>query len=92
MSAGIASENPLQGIIAKAILDRLRNKAKESRPRPTIDELEKMLNEDNPPQVDLLPDGSLTVELPVYASDLADSIIRAIYANGYAILPKSEHS
>ena len=75
----------VEQIISKAIVERLRKKATEPHPNPTIDELEKMLNQDDPPRVDILPDGSLTVELPVYASDLAESITFALAEQAYRI-------
>lgn len=85
MSTG-ACENPLIGIVAKAITERLRNPPKRPQPRPTIAELEKMLNVDEPGQkVEILPDGSITVELPTYAADLASAAISAIYAAGFYI-------
>jgi len=87
-STAVGCENPVYGIIAKAIVSRLRHKAKEVRPKPTIDELEKMLNQEVSPQVDILPDGSLTVELPVYARDLAEAAVFALYEQCYTVLPR----
>jgi hypothetical protein len=68
----------LKQLIAAAILNRLRNPKKETRPKPTIEELERLLNSDNSQPVEILPTGEITVELPTYASDLADAVLEVL--------------
>ena len=82
-----AEKNRLNIVIELAIKNTLQNKKREPRPRPTIDELEKMLNREEPPNIDILPDGSLTVEMPIFAADLANAVLAAIYADGWRIVP-----
>jgi hypothetical protein len=80
----------LKEIIVDAILHTLRNPPHKSMPRPTLEELEKMLNEEEPPKVDILPDGSLTAEGPVFAGDLADAILKALTDNDYCVKTEAE--
>ena len=74
------SSADLKRVIACAIVERLRNPTRETRPRPTIAELEEMLNIDDTRPIEMLPDGQVTVELPTYADDLADCVLDAIAA------------
>lgn len=57
-------------------------------PKPTINELESMLNSDNPPTVQILPDGTIEKTSPIFISDLAKAAIEAIYADGFQIVPQ----
>jgi hypothetical protein len=79
--------NPVPQIIAAAITHRLRNPPKRTLERPSIAELEKMLNQAEPQNVDILPSGEVTTEMPVYANDLACVVIDALREAGYGIYP-----
>ena len=85
------------GLIAKAIKSRLEEAiVDEILPKPSIAELEKMIldaEKEGRSSSDigtLLPDGSLarTHRNPVFAADLADAAISAIYDGGFKIVPK----
>lgn len=67
----------MKSLIANTITSTLRN-PKKTALKPIIAELERMLNVDEPPKVEILPDGSVTSELPVYASTLAEEIVRVL--------------
>jgi hypothetical protein len=84
-------------MIAKAIKRRLEEViVEEILPKPSIDELEKMVldaEKEGRSSSDigtLLPDGSLarTRKNPVFAPDLADAAISAIYDGGFKIVPR----
>lgn len=47
--------------------------------KPTIAEIEKILNSDNPQKIGLAPDGSATIEAPSHTvGDIADAVIRVL--------------
>ena len=48
--------------------------------KPTIDEIEKMLNEEEPPNINMGSDGTITVSRPVVvmARTAAESVIKAV--------------
>lgn len=84
-------------LIAKAIKKRLEEAVvDEILPKPTIAELEKMITDaekEGRSTADigrLLPDGSLarSHKKPVFASDLADAAISAIYDAEFKIVPR----
>lgn len=43
--------------------------------KPTVDELEAMLNSDNPPAIHINPDGSISEEKAHTVGDVADAVI-----------------
>jgi hypothetical protein len=90
-----AERNRLDLIIELAIRTRLKEAKQKKRARPTIDELEKILNRPDPPEeVNILPDGSIetTEQTAVFAADLASAVIKAIYADGWKIVPQTSES
>lgn len=97
----VNGEDSLNGVamcerIAKAIKSRLEEAiVDEILPKPSIAELEKMFIDAeregrNSDIGTILPDGSLvrSHKKPVFASDLADAAISAIYDGGFRIVPK----
>ncbi|HEY1806053.1 MAG TPA: hypothetical protein VGG45_16385 [Terracidiphilus sp.] len=47
--------------------------------KPTIDEIEKMLNSDNPKRISIAPDGSAVMEAPSHTvGDIADAVLRIV--------------
>lgn len=45
--------------------------------KPSIDEIEKMLNSDNPHRISIAPDGAVMVEAPTHTvGDIADAVLR----------------
>jgi hypothetical protein len=46
--------------------------------KPTIDELEKILNSDNPQQISIAPDGTMLVAHGHTVGDIADAVLRVI--------------
>jgi hypothetical protein len=75
-----------------AMRKRFRERKHVKRERPNIAQLEKMLNDSNPPAVDILPDGSVmtTEEQPVFISDLLKCALGALYEDGFQIVEKPE--
>lgn len=84
--------NALAQLVAKAIKDRLSEEiVDEILPKPTIAELEKMMDEAEKGGREfgnLLPDGSIcrSHKKPVFASDLADAALCAIWGAGFEIV------
>jgi hypothetical protein len=82
--------------IAKAITLRLREEIVDDiPPKPTIAELEKMMEDAEKSGLDMpkmLPDGSLCVshKKSVFASDLADAAMQAIRDAGFQVVPRKE--
>ena len=80
-----------------AMRKRFRERKRTNVQRPTIAQLETMLNDVDPPAVDILPDGSVmtTDEQPVFICDLLKAGLDALYEDGFRIvadLPSSETS
>jgi hypothetical protein len=71
-------------VIELAIKTRLR--LTEVRPKPTIAELEAMLDADVPP--DLTPAGEILVHVPAYTIDLAKAVVIALNVAGFEIKEK----
>jgi hypothetical protein len=72
-----------------AMRKRFRDRRKRDKvTRPTIAELETMLNGVDPPPVDILPDGSVmtTDEQPVFICDLLKAALDALYEDGFKIV------
>jgi len=56
-------------------------------PKPSIEELEKILNSENPRHVQILPDGSIMEEGPAHTvGDIADAVLRIVGDVRYAAL------
>lgn len=48
-------------------------------PKPSIDDLERMLNSDDPRRIKILPDGSVVEEAPPHTvGDIADAVLRVV--------------
>lgn len=71
-----------------AMRTRFRERKRKKVERPTIDQLEAILNEVNPPAVDILADGSVMTieEQPVFISDLLECALTALYEDGFEIV------
>jgi len=75
-------------VVEIAIRKCLKEPPRTVRPRPTIAELEKILDCPEPPNVQIRPDGSIEVDEPVFARDLANAALTAIYADGWMIVER----
>lgn len=88
----------LQVLLAQAITTRLHEEVvDEILPKPTIEELEKLLDENGRITIDgdpvtMLASGELckSHRKPVFASDLADAALSAIYSSGFRITVKDD--
>jgi len=89
--ASFADRNHLQVLLAQAITARLKEEIVDDiLPKPTIAELEKLINEaekEGKELGQLMPDGSLvrSHSKPVFASDLADAVLSALQSSGFKI-------
>jgi hypothetical protein len=92
-TTGIADRAHLQVLLAQAITARLKEAiVDEVIPKPTIAELETMLDEAEKEGKELgtiLPTGEITrsQSKPVFARDLADAVLSAIQSSGFKIVP-----
>jgi hypothetical protein len=85
----------LKILLAQAITARLKEEIIEIIPKPTIAELEKMLNEAEKEGRELgtlTPTGDIvrSHSKPVFASDLADAVLSAIQTSGFEIVSKKK--
>lgn len=84
-----AEVNRVQLIMEMAMRRRFAERKKEKKhERPTIEELERMLNDETKRDIDILPDGSICTveEQQVYISDLVTAAIGALYEDGFKIV------
>lgn len=78
---------PTRAELRKKIIDKMKTlvlpKKIERNPRPTIEELEKILNQAEPPNIQINPDGSVTEYQPQSTTieKVADAILDLIYLN-----------
>lgn len=73
-----------------AMRTRFRERKRKKIEHPTIDQLETMLNQVEPPAVDILADGSVmtTEEQPVFIADLLRAALEALDEDGFEIIDK----
>lgn len=77
-------------VMEVAMRTRFRERKTRKIERPTIAQLEVMLNQNDPPPVDILPDGSVATyqEQSVFISDLLKAALDALYENGFEIVER----
>ena len=85
-NAPTGERNRLAMVVEIAIRKRLKEPPKRVLPRPNIEELEKILNNDDDIRTNILPDGRVEVLEPTFAKDLAEAALASIYADGWKIV------
>lgn len=80
------TDTNLRSEIVREIMTLVQPEPQEIKPRPTIDELEKMLNSDTPQEIDIRPDGSIYTRPPAHTTvgAVADTILRVIGEHNYS--------
>lgn len=73
-------EELLREMIVAEIMTLVRPEPRELKPKPTIDELERMLNSTDPLEIDLRSDGSIYARPPhhVTVGNVADAVMRLL--------------
>jgi hypothetical protein len=67
--------------IVSEVMNLVHPKMVPSDKKPTIDELEKILNSEDHPNISIAPDGSFLVEQPNTVGDIADAVMRLVEKN-----------
>lgn len=71
-------EQTLRAKIVTEIMKLVKPKMVTPERKPTIDELEKMLNSECQDRIQILPDGSVAIERPNTVGDIADAVLLVV--------------